>query len=161
MTADISVYDKNGVRISYPVSWSVQEDTLDEEADVVLISSPDESFWMLAMYPEGVEPDKAAKNILSIMTGEYEKIENAPIKKYFGKRILSGYEMNFFYLDLTSTAIVLGFEEGNRTYIIFHQTSDRMSLFAESESNEEVFEAMTCSFLDNLDTDPADISESL
>ncbi|MDO5579660.1 MAG: hypothetical protein Q4G69_00860 [Planctomycetia bacterium] len=156
MAAEVSVYDNKGVRIFYPVSWTVQEDNLEEEAEVILITAPDESFWMLAMYPEGVEPDKAAKNILSIMTGEYEKIEEAPIKKYFGKRVLSGYEMNFFYLDLTSTAIVYGFEEGNRTYIVFHQTTDRMALVPESESNAEVFEAMTCSFLDNLDMDASD-----
>ena len=116
-----------------------------------MVTSPEESYWLLALYPPGTDSDEAAKNFLGIMTGEYEKLENSPIKKYFGERVLAGYEMNFFYLDLTSTALVLGFEEEERTYIVFWQTCDRLAISQEEFSCSDVFEAMTSSFLKNLE----------
>ncbi len=150
MSEEISVYDSDGIKFSYPSNWTLQEDVLDDDTDIIMITCPDESFWMLAVYPGDVDPDQAAQNVLGMMTGEYENVENFPVKRYISDRILHGYEMNFFYLDLTSTALVLGFSEGNQTYIVYWQTCDRLAVSQESNSCADVFEAMTTSLLDNL-----------
>ncbi len=150
MSQDVSLYDSNGVRFLYPTNWEVQETEVDE-AEVVMVTSPEESYWLLALYPAGTDSDEAAKKFLGIMTGEYEKLENSPIKRYFGEWVLYGYEMNFFYMDLTSSALVLGLEDEERTYIIFWQTCDRLAISDEELSCSDVFEAMTSSFLKNLE----------
>lgn len=151
MPGDVSVYNSEGIKFSYPSNWTLQEDVLDDDTDIIMVTCPDESFWMLAIYPGDVDPDHAAKNVLGLMTGEYENIENIPVRRFIGERILHGYEMNFFYLDLTSTALVLGFREGDQTYIVYWQSCDRMAVSSEKLACSDVFEAMTVSLLDNLE----------
>lgn len=151
MQGDVAVYNSEGIQFSYPSNWTLQEDVLDDDTDIIMVTCPDESFWMLAVYPGDVEPDQAAKNVLAMMTGEYEDIENIPVRRFIGERILHGYEMNFFYLDLTSTALVLGFSEGDQTYIVYWQTCDRLAVSPDKLACADVFEAMTTSLLDHLE----------
>ena len=63
---------------------------------------------------------------------------------------LSGYEADFFYLDLTSTATALKFEDGRRGYVIFWQTCDSMTTSADDPVRSDVFNAMTHTLVSNL-----------
>lgn len=142
--------EKENIRFRYPKNWFVQESIWDRKSKAVIVNSPEGYFWLLASYPSGTDPDSTASAVLDTMKGEYDKLENVPASRTVGGRTLRGYEMNFFYLDLVNTALVLGFEERDRTWVIFQQSTDRLALTGEPFATEDVFEAITHSFLRNL-----------
>ncbi len=58
---------------------------------------------------------------------------------------LVGYDLNFFYLDLTNTALIRCIRTDRATYAVFCQAEDR-----EFDRVHAVFDAMTTSLLSNL-----------
>ena len=150
--ADFKEYnDEAGrFRFLYPKNWFVQESIWDTDVRAVIANSPEGYFWLLASYPAGTDPDTTAKSVLDTMKGEYDKLEDFPAKRMIAGRTLHGYEMNFYYLDFINSALVLGFQDQDRTWVIFQQGTDRLKLTGEPVSCEEVFEAITYSFLDSL-----------
>ncbi len=150
MSKDFKEYDDLGVKFIYPSNWFAQTETWDKGTHGITIDSPEGSFWSLAIYPKDVDLDEAAKKILGTLRAEYDELDEAPVKKYVADRILTGYEINFFYLDLTSTAVVLKFEDERRGYVVFWQTCDRLALTGENLSRSDVFDAMTHTLVSNL-----------
>lgn len=150
MSKDYKEYDDLGVRFIYPSNWFVQTETWDKGSYGITVDSPEGSFWSLAIYPKGVDLDAAAKQILGTLDAEYEEMDQAEVKRYVADRVLTGYEVNFFYLDLTSTALVLKFEDENRGYVVYWQTCDRLALTGENLSRSDVFDAMTHTLVSNL-----------
>ncbi|MGN0910140.1 MAG: hypothetical protein ACI4NV_01825 [Thermoguttaceae bacterium] len=149
-TSSFKEYDDLGVRFIYPNNWTVETQTWDKGTYGITADSPDGSFWALAIYPKGVDLDEAAKKILNDLHAEYDEMETEEIERYVADNVLSGYEINFFYLDLTSTAQALKFEDEERGYVIFWQTCDRLALTGEEMSRVDVFEAMTHTLVSNL-----------
>lgn len=147
---DFAEYNKGNVYFAYPYNWTIQESEPDDKIRMISVDSPEGSFWSLVIYPKETDPDLAAKEVLRLMNEEYKDCESSEAHRIIGERFLTGYEINFFYLDLTSTALVLGFEEGDQTYVVYWQTCDRMALTNEKLSQEDVFEAITYTFLNNL-----------
>ncbi len=150
MSKDYKEYDDLGVRFIYPSNWFVQTETWDKGTYGITVDSPEGSFWSLAIYPKEVDLDAAAKQILGTLDAEYDEIDQAEVKRYVADRVLTGYEVNFFYLDLTSTALVLKFEDENRGYVVYWQTCDRLALTGENLSRADVFDAMTHTLVSNL-----------
>jgi hypothetical protein len=150
MSKDYKEYDDLGVRFIYPSNWFVQTETWDKGTYGITVDSPEGSFWSLAIYPKGVDLDAAAKQILGTLDAEYDEMDQAEVKRYVADRVLTGYEINFFYLDLTSTALVLKFEDENRGYVVYWQTCDRLALTGENLSRADVFDAMTHTLVSNL-----------
>ena len=149
-TSSFKEYDDLGVRFIYPNNWTVETQTWDKGTYGITADSPEESFWALAIYPKGVDLDEAAKKILNDFHAEYDEMETEEIERYVADNVLTGYEINFFYLDLTSTAQALKFEDEERGYVIFWQTCDRLALTGEEMSRVDVFEAMTHTLVSNL-----------
>ena len=149
-TSSFKEYDDLGVRFIYPNNWTVETQTWDKGTYGITADSPDGSFWALAIYPKGVDLDEAAKKILNDLHAEYDEMETEEIERYVADNVLTGYEINFFYLDLTSTAQALKFEDEERGYVIFWQTCDRLALTGEELSRVDVFEAMTHTLVSNL-----------
>ncbi len=56
-----------------------------------------------------------------------------------------GYEISFYYLDMTNTASILCFRGMGASYAIFWQAEDR-----DLKSIQDVFLAITTSFITNL-----------
>lgn len=150
MSKDYKEYDDLGVRFIYPSNWFVQTETWDKGTYGITVDSPEGSFWSLAIYPKGVDLDAAAKQILGTLDAEYDEIDQSGVKRYVADRVLTGYEVNFFYLDLTSTALVLKFEDERRGYVVYWQTCDRLALTGENLSRSDVFDAMTHTLVSNL-----------
>lgn len=150
--SDFSTYDRNGVRFHYPTNWLLEETPLTDGTGAVQLSSPNGAFWILDIHPAGTDPGAVAEEALAAMRGEYADLECEPLERVVCGRTLRGYEMNFFYLDLSSTAIMLGFADERATYGIFWQSVDRMVLGAEEDAVpvERVFEAITETMLREL-----------
>ena len=152
-------YDDLGVRFIYPTNWIVQTETWDKGTYGISVDSPEGSFWSVAIFPKDADLDEAAKNILSQLHAEYDEIEENEIERVVADCVLDGYEINFFYLDLTSTAQALKFEDGERGYVVFWQTCDRLAITGESLSRVDVFDVMTHTLVCNLTGQDVDFWE--
>lgn len=142
--------EADGVKFAYPKNWFVQEAPWSSDSKAITVNSPDGYFWMVAIFPEGTNPDAAAKEVLRSLRREYSHLENTPTYRLIADRFLTGYEMNFFYLDLVNTAIILSLETDDRSYVIFWQYCDVLVVTGEEYDFEDIAEAMTYTFLKNL-----------
>ena len=130
---------------------------LEEEAEFKEYVSEDDAvrfaYPMISIFPEGTDSDAAAKEVLHSMRREYDQLEDTPTHRIIADHFLTGYEMNFFYLDLVNTAVVLSLETEERSYVIYWQYCDVLAVTDEEYDFEDIAEAMTYTFLKNLSPD--------
>ena len=135
-------YSKMGARFSYPENWTLDTDELNEKGNSITVYSPGGGFWSLGVHPAGTSAGKLAAEALEAMGEEYEHLESQEISETNAEDRLIGYDLNFFFLDLTSTAKIRCVRRPQATYAIFYQAEDR-----EFDQIGEVFRAMTMSLL--------------
>ena len=145
--------EKQGIRFAYPKNWFAQESLWASDVRSVIINSPEGYFWMIATFPGGTDPDEAAKEVLHSMRKEYNKLEDMPTRREIAGRVLTGYEMNFFFLDFVNSAVVLGFEENDKTYVIYWQNCELLVVTNDPYDFEDIFAAITHSLLTNMEKD--------
>jgi hypothetical protein len=134
-----------GIAFQYPDNWVLDEDEARAGRHSVTVYSPAGGFWSIAVYPRGTDPAKLARAALKAMQEEYEDSENEEVQETIAGRELTGYDLNFFYLDLTNTACIRCLRTQRATYTVFWQAEDR-----EFEQYRLVFQAMITSFLRSL-----------
>jgi len=83
---------------------------------------------------------------LDAMRKEYDDLEAAPVNETIAGHALVGFDLNFFYLDLTNTAAIRSLRIEGTTYTIFFQAEDR-----EYSEIGMVFAAMTLSLLQGIE----------
>jgi hypothetical protein len=135
-------FDKMGVRFSYPENWKLDEEELNEEGNTITVYSPSGGFWSLGIHPPGTSASKLAAEALEAMGEEYEHLESREVGDSCGEHRLIGFDLNFFYLDLTSTAQIRCVGRPDATYVVFCQAEDR-----DFKQIGEVFQAITASLL--------------
>ena len=135
-------FDKMGVRFSYPENWTLDQDELKENCSAITVYSPGGGFWSLAVHPAGTSAGKLAAEARDAMGEEYEHLEALEIEETIVHVRLIGFDLHFFYLDLTNTAQIRCVRRANATYVIFCQAEDH-----EFEQFGEVFRAITTSLL--------------
>ena len=80
------------------------------------------------------------------MMQEYEGLDSQEAEEIVAGRLMVGYDLAFFCLDLTNTARVRSLRAGHSTYTVFYQAEDR-----EFEKLERVFMAITTTLLTSLE----------
>lgn len=138
-------YRKLGIAFQYPENWTLDEDDAVAGRNSVTVYSPGGAFWSVSVHPHGTDPQKLAKAAVKAMEEEYKELETEEAEETIAGHELTGYDLNFYYLDLTNTATVRCVLTPRATYAIFCQAEDR-----EFEQIQQVFRAMTTSFLQNL-----------
>jgi len=108
----------------------------------VTVYSPGGAFWSIVVHPLESDPSELAAAALQALKTEYEHSEAEPASEQFARRTVSGYDMNFFYLDLTNTALIRSFRTETATCLVLCQAEDHE--FAELAP---VFRAITTSLL--------------
>jgi hypothetical protein len=102
----------------------------------------------LKKYPFGTNPDEIAKEALIVMQEEYEDMEVDRFDRILFDKMITGFEMTFFYLDLMNFAKILCFEQDGLTFAVFWQTGNQLIIRnEESVPVEKVLEAVTFSLL--------------
>jgi hypothetical protein len=138
-------FSKLGISFQYPENWTLDEaDALAGEKSVT-VYSPGGGFWSVTVHPHMADPKKLAKAAAAVIQEEYEGTETEEAKDLVEGRELVGFNLNFFYLDLTNTASVRCLRTELATYVVFCQAEDH-----ELEQMGPVFRAMTTSFVRNL-----------
>lgn len=136
------VYAKSGIQFQYPENWTLEEAEDDEASTQLTVSSPNTAFWSLSVYPGLRDVRLLLEEVLQAMQAEYPELEYEQADQWIEKHPLVGYDINFYYLDLTNTAFVRVFQYHDATYLLLSQTEDH-----ELEIAEPVFQAMMLSLL--------------
>lgn len=167
-----ATYERAGLYFDYPESWRLEEDghsggledgghdgkgRNDAEGDdeaaepaganeptSVTVHSPGGAFWTVLQYRGASDPRRYLEASLSAMREEYQDLDADPAEESLHGHRLTGYDLNFFYLDLTNTAHLRGVKTLGATLLILCQADDR-----EWERIEAVFQAMTSSLLEH------------
>jgi hypothetical protein len=138
-------FRKLGISFQYPENWTLDEEDARAGRKSVTVFSPGTAFWSVSIHPPGTESTQLAKAALDAMKEDYADLEaEAAIQALAGCEMV-GYDMHFWYLDLTNTAAVRCFSNDRATYAVFFQAEDR-----EFDQSRPVFEAITTSFLRGL-----------
>ncbi len=137
-------YSKFGVRFLYPEDWLVVDEETNEWPRRVSVQSPNSGFWELQAYPARFQPDDLAQQTLQAFSEEYEEVESEPVSEPIMDHMATGYDLEFFCLDLLVTCQVRSFRLGGQTMLLIYQAESE-----EFELRHKVFEAITLSlFLD-------------
>lgn len=139
-----AVFDKLGIRFLYPDNWTLDEQEAISGNRSVTVYSPGGAFWSITVYGPEVDPSELASEALRSLKSDYEGAEADPASDEIAGQTLKGYDLNFFYLDLTSTALIRAFRWAGLTCLVLCQAEDH-----EFETTGPVFRAITTSLFTN------------
>ena len=89
------------------------------------------------------DPYLVAEQAVDLMKQEYDSsLEVSKIEQRIGQYDVLGYELNFYCLDLTNTAMIFGTRSEEWSMLVHYQAEDQ-----EFEQNRQVFLAITTSLL--------------
>jgi hypothetical protein len=135
-------YDKLGIRFQYPENWTLDEIEARDNRNSVSVYSPGGGFWSITIHPPGLSPQDLADAALAAMRQEYDELDAEAVAETIAGRDLVGWDMNFYCLDLTNSAVVRSFNTAEASYLVFCQADDR-----EFAGVERIFAAITFSLL--------------
>jgi len=139
-------FDRLGISFQYPDNWVLDEEDALSGGESVTVYSPGGGFWSVSMHPRSVEPGDMAEAAVEALEEVYEEIEVQGTREDVAGYDLVGYDLNFFYLDLTSSAQIRALRSSRSTLTIFCQAEDQ-----EFQRIRQVFQAMTTSLLNGLE----------
>ena len=117
-------YEGHGVRFAYPADWDIEE-TDEGEAVTVEVQAPGGLAFALVRTDESCpDPASVADEVLEAMREEYPDLEAAPAMETIDGHHATGYDVEFFSLDLTNGAAIRAFRTPERTVLVFGQWSD-------------------------------------
>jgi hypothetical protein len=137
-----ATYEKLGIRFLYPDNWSLDEDDVLGGDPLVAVYSPGGAFWSVALHPVETDPSELASAALRTLKAEYEDSESQPVSEEIGGETIDGFDVNFFYLDFTNTALIRSFRTEEASCLVLCQAEDR-----EFDQLGPVFRAITTSLL--------------
>ena len=144
-------FNRFGLAFDYPDNWSVDTDDSQDRYAAVTIYSPDGGFWSVSGHAAGGDPAELTQAVLAQMRKDYQDLDSEPAADEVAGHSLTGFDMNFYCLDLTNTAQVRTLEAHGAIYLIICQAEDR-----DWERVSPVFAAMTTSFVAALPDEATD-----
>ena len=150
-----ATFDNLGISFQYPDNWQLDEEEMRAGQSAVTVFSPGGAFWSVAVHPASANPARMAQAALDAMRKEYEDLEAEPVSETIAGHELIGFDLNFFYLDLTNTAGIRSLRVDGATYTIFFQAEDR-----EYREIERVFAAMTLTLLRSIVVRPSGLPDA-
>jgi hypothetical protein len=139
-------FEKLGISFQYPDNWTLDEEDAPAGRKSVTVYSPGGAFWSVAVHPRSADPAQLAEAAVGAMKQEYEKLEVEKARETTAGLEMIGYDLSFYYLDLTNTARIRCLRIQQAIYSIFCQAEDR-----EFDQIQMVFQAMTTSLLRGLE----------
>lgn len=135
-------FEQFGIRFQYPDNWTLEAEDLLHGQGSVSVYSPGGGFWSVTVHDPSQEPDDLLTAVVDTMRKMYEELDAEEAIETVVGRDVPCCEMNFYYLDLTSTATVRVIPSPRANFLVLCQAEDRE--FAELEN---VFAAMTASLV--------------
>jgi len=140
-------FRKLGISFQYPDDWTLDDQDALAGQESVTVYSPGGAFWCVSVHPWPADPTELAKAALDAMRDDYAELEAESTVETVAGHDLVGYDMNFWYLDLTNSAAVRCLKTERATYAVFFQGEDR-----EYDRIRPVFDAITTSLLQGIES---------
>jgi hypothetical protein len=137
-----AVFDQYGIHFQYPENWTLEADEQTPAQQSVSVYSPGGAFWSVVSHRRRDDPKELAETALGVMQREYQDLDTEEVHEQVEGVEMVGYDLNFFCLDLTNTALVRAFRTHASSYLVICQAEDR-----EFERLGDVFRAITASLL--------------
>jgi hypothetical protein len=134
-----------GISFQYPDNWTLDDGDALAGRRSVTVFSPSGAFWTISIHPRSTNPMTLAKQAVEAMREEYVDPDVEEIRETISGHDLVGYDMNFFVMDLTTTARIRCLRTTRATYAVFCQAEDD-----DLDRLGQVFEAITTSLLRGL-----------
>ena len=134
-----------GIAFQYPDNWTLDDEEVLEGRKSVTVFSPTGAFWSISIHPRSTNPLALAKEAVEAMRDEYVDPDVEEIHENVSGHELVGYDLNFFVMDLTTTARIRCLRTRRATYVVFCQAEDEDLVRV-----GRVFEAITTSLLRSL-----------
>jgi hypothetical protein len=135
-----------GLQFQYPENWTLDDSDALLGRKSVTVYSPGGAFWSVAVHSGSADPAKLTKAVVDTMRQEYAALEAEEVSEILAGHDLIGYDLSFYYLDLTNTAQIRSLQLGHATYTIFCQADDK-----EFKQIHMVFQAISTSLFNELD----------
>ncbi len=117
-------YEDHGVRFEYPSNWNV-EVTEDGPETTIDVQHPEGlAFALLRTDEARPDPSALADEALAAMREEYSDLEAVPVIETLREHVATGYDVDFFSLDIANGARIRCFRSPRRTVLVFGQWSD-------------------------------------
>src|SRR5437588_11240573 len=133
-----AIFDHLGVQFQYPESWTLEAGD-EAGGQEVTLYSPGGAFWSLTIHEQG-EPSELMDLVVQAMREEYDNLDSGEVEDLIAGQELSGFDLNFYCLDLINTAQIRAFQRGAKTYLMIWQAEDR-----EFEALVSIFRAIATS----------------
>jgi len=118
------IYDNHGVRFEFPETWELEE-TDHGDVATVAVSVPDGlGFAVITTDVTCPDPAMASEEALEALKEEYPDLDASPVLEAINGQATTGYDIEFFALDMTNSASVRCFRTPRRTVLLFGQWSD-------------------------------------
>jgi hypothetical protein len=137
-----AIFDHLGVRFQYPESWALEAGD-EADGEEVTVYSPGGAFWSLTIHERG-EPGELMDIVVQAMCEEYDDLDSEEVEDSIAGQELSGFDLNFYCLDLTNTAQIRAFQRGAKTYLMIWQAEDR-----EFDMIAPIFRAIATSLIEH------------
>lgn len=137
-----AIFEKLGIRFQYPDNWILDEKEALEGENTVTVYSPGGAFWSVAVHSPVVRPSELRETALKAMKKEYSELDVEPVEESVAGQELVGYDLNFYCLDLTNTALIRAARTSSHSLLVLCQAEDR-----EFAVVEPIFRAMMQSLL--------------
>ena len=142
-------FTENGFFIRYPADWTLEEDA-ESNGETILLQAPGEcGFFSLSRYPASMSADELAKIALNAITEEYANCDISPARDSYGTYTLTGFDVEFFCMDLPCSVTIRAIRHSDATYVIFTQAIDALE-----ESIKEMFVEITRMWVERLNSTP-------
>jgi len=117
-------YEDHGVRFEYPSDWVVEvtEDGPKTNIDVQHPEGP--AFAVVQIDETRPDPAVLADEALAAMREEYPDLDAVPVIETLREHCATGYDVDFFSLDVANAARIRAFRSSQRTVVVFGQWSD-------------------------------------
>ena len=118
------VYEDHGVHFEYPSDWQV-EVSEDGPVTTVEVQAPSGLAFAWVRTDESCpDPVDVADEVLEALRQEYPDLDAAPASERAQDRFATGYDIEFFSLDVINGATIRCFRTPLRTLLVFGQWSD-------------------------------------
>jgi hypothetical protein len=129
-------FNESGVAFQYPENWKLEREEI-ENGWLVTVQSPDTAFFMLSRREDNPTSKVLAQEALDDLRASYTDLEVEAASSQLAGRAAEGFDIRFFYLDLTNTTWLRAFHAGGATLLALWQAND-----LEIEANEPVLRAI-------------------
>ncbi len=119
-----ATFEDHGVHFEYPSDWAL-EVSEDGSVTTVEVQAPSGlAFAWIRTDESCPDPADVADEVLEAMRTEYPDLDAAEAPEPLYDHVVTGYDVEFFSLDVTNGATIRCFRTPRRTVLVFGQWSD-------------------------------------